>query len=68
MNSQGLSEHSTPFDAIANIIDGVMEVTISGTPHRVNAGAMIVMPANQPHALKAIMKSKMLLIMIRSQD
>lgn len=63
---QGLSEHTTPFDAMANVLEGEMEIVISGKPHRVNGGEMIIMPANQPHALKALLKSKMLLVMIRS--
>ena len=63
---QGLSEHTTPFDAMANVLEGEMEIVISGKPHRVNGGEMIIMPANQPHALKALLTSKMLLVMIRS--
>ena len=63
---QGLSEHTTPFDAMANVLEGEMEIVISGKPHRVGGGEMIIMPANQPHALKALLKSKMLLVMIRS--
>ena len=65
---QGLSEHTAPFDAIVNLIEGDMEITISGLPLHVKAGEFVVMPINQPHALKANAKSKMLLIMIRSQD
>lgn len=53
---QGLSEHTAPFDAMTHIIDGEAEVTISGTTHRLKAGEMIVMPANEPHALMAGMK------------
>ena len=63
---QGLSEHATPFDAMANVLEGEMEIVISGNPHRVKGGEMIIMPANQPHALKALLRSKMLLVMIRS--
>ena len=63
---QGLSEHTTPFDALVIILDGNAEVTIAGKPHDVNEGEMLIMPANKPHALKAIKKFKMLLIMIRS--
>lgn len=66
--AQGLSEHTAPFDAIAHVIEGDMEITISGVPLHVKGGEFVVMPANQPHALKAKAKSKMLLIMIRSQD
>jgi quercetin dioxygenase-like cupin family protein len=65
---QGLSEHTAPFDAIANLIEGDMEITISRLPLHVKAGEFVVMPTNQPHALKANAKSKMLLIMIRAQD
>lgn len=64
---QGLSEHSAPFDALVQIIDGAMEISIGGKNHRVNAGQMILMPANVPHALRPITKSKMLLTMIRSE-
>jgi len=63
---EGLSEHSAPFDALVYIIDGEAEITISGEPHRVKEGEMIIMPANDPHALKAITPYKMLLVMIRS--
>lgn len=63
---QGLSEHTAPFDALVHVIEGEAEVTISGQPFRLNAGDAIVMPANEPHALKAIQKFKMLLTMIRA--
>ena len=63
---QALSEHTTPFDAMACILDGEAEIMISGSPYRLKAGEMIIMPANQPHALKAVNKYKMLLIMIKS--
>ena len=63
---QELSEHMAPFDALANVLEGQVEVTISGTPIRVTAGEMVIMPANQPHALKAISRIKMMLTMIRS--
>ncbi len=63
---QGLSEHTAPFDALVHILDGEAEVTISGTPHHLTAGEMIVMPANEPHALRALTPFKMLLVMIRS--
>lgn len=62
---QGLSEHITPFDALVYIIDGRAQVTISGVEHRLSAGDMIIMPANKPHALKAVQKFKMLLVMIK---
>ncbi|MCD4733720.1 cupin domain-containing protein [bacterium] len=63
---QEFSEHSTPFDALVQIVDGEMEITLSGTPHRVRAGEMLIMPADVPHALTAISKAKMLLVMIRA--
>ena len=63
---QGLSEHTAPFDALVFILDGNAEVTIAGKPHDVNEGEMLIMPANKPHALKAMRKFKMLLVMIRS--
>ena len=63
---QGLSEHTAPFDALVHILDGNAEVTISGKPHEVNEGEILIMPANEPHALKAMKKFKMLLVMIRS--
>jgi quercetin dioxygenase-like cupin family protein len=62
---QALSEHTAPFDAVAQVIDGEAEITIAGTPHRVAAGRMIVMPANQPHSVAAPARFKMLLTMIR---
>jgi len=64
---QGLSEHTAPFDALVFILDGEAEIVISGKTSVVKAGEMIIMPANQPHALKAVKRFKMLLIMIRSQ-
>jgi quercetin dioxygenase-like cupin family protein len=63
---QGLSEHSAPFDALVNVLDGVAEIKIAGKPSKVNAGEMIIMPANVPHALKATEKFKMMLVMIKS--
>ena len=63
---QGLSEHTVPYDALVHIVDGEAEVTIAGTVHHLAAGQMIVMPADRPHALKAVKRFKMLLIMIRS--
>ena len=63
---QGLSEHTAPFDALVYCLDGEVEVTISGSPIRLKEGEMVIMPAHQPHALKAINKFKMLLIMIRT--
>jgi len=63
---QGLSEHTAPFDALVYLLDGEAEVTISGKPLRLREGEMTIMPANQPHALKAVKRFKMLLTMIRS--
>ncbi|MEI7529274.1 MAG: cupin domain-containing protein [Elusimicrobiota bacterium] len=63
---QGLSEHTAPFDAMVEILDGEAEIHIAGKPHRVKAGELIIMPANRPHALKAVKKFKMALVMIRS--
>jgi quercetin dioxygenase-like cupin family protein len=63
---ESLSEHKTPFDAMVYIIEGEAEITISGNCNRVKSGEMIIMPANEPHALKASEKFKMLLIMIKS--
>ena len=63
---QALSEHTTPFDAMVYILDGEAEITISGRAFILNAGEMIIMPANEPHALRAVKKYKMLLTMIKS--
>ena len=63
---QGLSEHTAPFDALVHILDGEAEVTISGKPFQLKMGDAIIMPANEPHALKALQKFKMLLTMIRA--
>jgi quercetin dioxygenase-like cupin family protein len=63
---EGLSEHTAPFDALVYVVDGEAEVAIAGKPAVVKAGEMVVMPANKPHALRAIESFKMLLIMIRS--
>lgn len=62
---EGLSEHTAPFDAIVYLLEGEAEIAIDRKPHRVKEGEMIVMPANKPHALKAIKKFKMLLVMIK---
>jgi quercetin dioxygenase-like cupin family protein len=63
---QKLSEHTAPFDALAHILDGEAEVVISGESLRLNEGEMVLMPANKPHALRAVKKFKMVLTMIRS--
>ena len=62
---QGLSEHTAPFDALVHIIDGEAEITISGNAIHVKGGEMVVMPANEPHALRALTRFKMILTMIR---
>ena len=63
--NEGLSEHTTPFDALIYILKGEAKVTISGKPFKLKEGELIIMPANEPHALSAVTKFKMLLIMIR---
>jgi quercetin dioxygenase-like cupin family protein len=63
---ESLSEHITPFDAIAHVLEGEAQITIAGAPLTVNAGEMVLMPANQPHAVMATTRFKMLLIMIRA--
>ncbi|MHB8709418.1 MAG: cupin domain-containing protein [Desulfuromonadales bacterium] len=65
-DGQGLSEHTAPYDAFVQIVDGAADVTIAGKDHRVVAGQMIIMPANVPHALRAVGRFKMLLVMIRA--
>jgi quercetin dioxygenase-like cupin family protein len=62
---QGLSEHTAPFDALVQILEGTARITLAGEPQAVEAGEMIVMPAGVPHALHALTPFKMLLIMIR---
>lgn len=63
---EGLSEHTAPFDAMVQVIDGKAEITISGNKNVLEKGDMIIMPANDPHALHALEKFKMILTMIRS--
>ncbi len=63
---QGLSEHTAPFDALVYLIDGEAKVVISGKAIQLKEGQMIIMPANQPHSVKAIKRFKMVLTMIRS--
>ena len=63
---QALSEHTAPFDAFVNVLDGEADITISGQTVRVRKGEMLIMPSNQPHALQAATNFKMMLIMIRS--
>ena len=62
---QELSEHSAPFDALVEVIEGDAEIKISGEPFFVKAGQVIIMPADDPHALKAASRFKMLLTMIK---
>lgn len=63
---QGLSEHTSPFDAFLQVLEGNAEITISGKQFQAHQGEIVILPANQPHALNALSKFKMLLIMIRS--
>ncbi|MDD2540393.1 MAG: cupin domain-containing protein [Desulfuromonadaceae bacterium] len=63
---QGLSEHTAPFDAFVQVVDGEAEVSINGKAQTVSAGQMIIMPSNIPHELKAVKPFKMLLVMIRA--
>ena len=64
--NQGLSEHTAPYDAMVYVVDGEVEVVISGKPIRLKQGEMTIMPANQPHALTAKTRFKMVLTMIKS--
>jgi quercetin dioxygenase-like cupin family protein len=64
--NQGLSEHTAPYDAFVMITDGQAEITVSGVKHEIKAGEMLLMPANSPHALKALEPFKMVLTMIKS--
>jgi len=63
---QGLSEHTAPYDALVQVLEGEVEITIAGQPFRLKSGEAIIMPANRPHALRALTNFKMLLTMIRS--
>lgn len=63
---EGLSEHTAPFDALVQILDGAVEVTIGGKLYTLKRGESIIMPATIPHALKALEKFKMMLTMIKS--
>jgi quercetin dioxygenase-like cupin family protein len=62
---QALSEHTAPFDALVQVLEGRVAIRIAGKLHEVAAGQLIIMPANQPHALKATERFKMILTMIR---
>ena len=64
--NQGLSEHTAPYDALVYVLEGEVEVSISGKPLTLKKGEMTIMPANKPHALAAKTKFKMLLTMIKS--
>ena len=66
-DGQGLSEHTAPFDALVHILEGQAQITIAGKGITASAGEMVLMPAHQPHALKASTAFKMLLIMIRAR-
>ena len=63
---EGLSEHTAPYDAFVQVLDGEAEVNIDGVAHNVAAGEIIIMPANIPHSLRAVKRFKMLLVMIRA--
>ena len=62
---QGLSEHTAPFDALVHVLEGETEITIARKPQCLHGGEMILLPAQQPHALKALKRFKMILTMIR---
>jgi quercetin dioxygenase-like cupin family protein len=62
---EGLSEHTAPFDALVQIIDGKAVIKIAGRNHNLKSGEAIIMPANRPHALRAVERFKMVLVMIR---
>jgi len=63
---EGLSEHTAPFDAMVQVVDGTAEIIISGNKNVVKSGEMLIMPGNVPHALNAVERFKMVLTMIRS--
>ncbi|HYB02857.1 MAG TPA: cupin domain-containing protein [Nitrososphaerales archaeon] len=63
---QGLSEHTSPFDAFVHVLEGRVEITVSEKHIQAGEGEIVILPANQPHALKALSKFKMLLTMMRS--
>ena len=62
---EGLSEHTAPFDALVTVLEGAVEIKIAGMPYLLKKGGMIVMPAGKPHALSAVEKFKMMLVMIK---
>jgi quercetin dioxygenase-like cupin family protein len=63
---EGLSEHTTLFDALVVMVEGEAEVSVAGRPHRVTAGHLLRLPAGRPHAVKAVTRFKMILVMIRA--
>ena len=63
---QNLSEHTAPFDALVYLIDGEAEIIISGNPLHVKKGEIVLMPAYEPHSVRAVKKFKMILTMIKS--
>jgi len=63
---EGLSEHTTPYDALVQVMDGEVEITIGGKAFQLGEGEMIVMPAEIPHALRALGRFKMLLVMVKN--
>lgn len=63
---QGLSEHTAPFDAMVYVLDGETEILISGEAHQLREGEMIIMPGGKPHALRAVRRFKMMLVMVKS--
>jgi quercetin dioxygenase-like cupin family protein len=63
---EGLSEHTAPYDALVMMVEGESEISIAGMPHRLTAGQLLRLPAGQPHAVKAVTRFKMVLIMIRA--
>jgi quercetin dioxygenase-like cupin family protein len=67
-DSQGLSEHTAPYDALVIIIEGKAQIRISGNEFRFEEGETIMLPANKPHSLKAVTKVKMLLVMILAKS
>jgi quercetin dioxygenase-like cupin family protein len=65
---EGLSEHTAPYDALVHVVDGRAKITLSGEEHDVAAGEILWMPANEPHALQAIERFKMVLTMVKSEE
>jgi quercetin dioxygenase-like cupin family protein len=63
---EGLSEHTAPFDALVLMVEGESEISIAGAPHRLTSGDLLRLPAGQPHAVKAVTRFKMILVMIRA--